>query len=126
MKKKATIVGGLPRPTRNTTGATNRTSGYLNPNAAGNKTAAPKTTVTKSGRKITATASTSGGGTSNKTFKPGSMVTQSKVVTTKPKKKTTASTSYSPAPMSAAAKAKAAAAGRAKSREYKDLPKKRS
>jgi len=35
-------------------------------------------------------------------------------------------TSYSPAPMSAAAKAKVKAAGKAKSREYKDLPKKRS
>jgi hypothetical protein len=63
MKKKATVGGVPPKPAKNTTGATNKTSGYLNPNAAGNKKAAPKTTVTKSGMKITASASASGGGT---------------------------------------------------------------
>jgi hypothetical protein len=41
----------------------------------------------------------------NKTLKPGSMATQSKIVTDKPTKKP--STKYSPAPMSDAAKAKA-------------------
>jgi endo-alpha-1,4-polygalactosaminidase (GH114 family) len=67
-------------------GATNRTSGYLNPKAAGNRNATPKTytTTTKSGIKITASGSSSGGGTGNKSVKPGSMVTQTKVVKDKP------------------------------------------
>jgi hypothetical protein len=83
IKKKTTISGAIPKP-KKATSATNKASGYLNPKAAGNKTAAPKTTVTKSGRKITVTASTSGGGTGNKTIKPGSMVTKPKLVPTKP------------------------------------------
>jgi hypothetical protein len=41
--KKPTIGGAAPRVT-NTTGFTNRSSGYLNPNAAGNK---KSTTVKK-------------------------------------------------------------------------------
>jgi hypothetical protein len=85
MKKKATIGGALPKPAKNTTGATNRTSGYLNPNAAGNKKPAPKTTVTKSGMKISITGTASGGGTNRgKSFKPGSMATSSKLVPSKP------------------------------------------
>ena len=101
MKKKTTIGGVPPKPAKNTTGATNRTSGYLNPNAAGNKKPAPKTTVTKSGMKISITGTTSGGGTNRgKSFKPGSMATSSKLVPSKPqptaKKK----------PMSAALKSK--------------------
>jgi len=83
MKKKTTIGGAVPKP-KKATSATNKASGYLNPKAAGNKTAAPKTTVTKSGRKITVTASTSGGGTGNKTVKPGSMVNKPKLIPTKP------------------------------------------
>jgi len=87
LKKKTTISGALPKPAKNTTGATNRTSGYLNPKAAGNKNATPKTstTVTKSGRKITVSASTSSSGnTGNKSVKPGSMATQTKIVKDKP------------------------------------------
>jgi hypothetical protein len=86
MKKKATIGGASPKPAKNTTGATNRTSGYLNPKAAGNRNATPKTytTTTKSGIKITASGSSSGGGTGNKSVKPGSMATQTKVVKDKP------------------------------------------
>jgi hypothetical protein len=85
MKKKTTI-GGVPPKPKKATSSTNKASGYLNPNAAGNKKATPKTstTVTKSGRKITVSASTSGGGTGNKTVKPGSMVTKPKLVPTKP------------------------------------------
>ena len=53
----------------------------------------------------------------------GGMKKVQKSMAEKPKK---ASTKYSPAPMSAAAKKKAAAAGKAKSREFKDLPKQRA
>jgi hypothetical protein len=81
---------------------------------------ATKPTPTGS-RKITGT------GTSrkveNKTLKPGSMVTQTKIVDVKPKKKTTASTKYSPAPMSDAAKRKASRAGEAKAYQYVDIMK---
>jgi hypothetical protein len=86
MKKKTTIGGVPPKPAKNTTGATNRTSGYLNPNAAGNKKAAPKTTVTKSGRKITVSASTSGGSGANsgKSLKFGGIGQSTKVVPSKP------------------------------------------
>jgi len=85
MKKKTTIGGVPPKPAKNTTGATNRTSGYLNPNAAGNKKPAPKTTVTKSGMKISITGTTSGGGTNRgKSFKPGGIATSSKLVPSKP------------------------------------------
>jgi hypothetical protein len=95
MKKKTTIGGVPPKPAKNTTGATNRTSGYLNPNAAGNKKVAPK----KSTIKITGSAKAAPVEV-KKTFKPGSMITSSKLVPSKPqptaKKK----------PMSAALKSK--------------------
>ncbi len=86
MKKKATISGARPKPAKNTTGATNRTSGYLNPNAAGNKKAAPKTSVTKSGMKISISGSTSGGASANtgKSLKPGAMNQSTKTVRSKP------------------------------------------
>ena len=87
MKKKATIGGASPKPAKNTTGATNRTSGYLNPKAAGNKNATPKTatTITKSGRKITVSGSSSpSSNVGSKSVKPGSMVTQTKIVKDKP------------------------------------------
>jgi hypothetical protein len=85
MKKKATIGGALPKPAKNTTGATNRTSGYLNSNAAGNKKATPKTSVTKSGMKISISGSTSGGGAnSGKSLKPGAMNQSTKFVKSKP------------------------------------------
>ena len=84
MKKKTTIGGAVPKP-KKATSSTNKASGYLNLNAPGNKNAAPKTTVTKSGRKITISGSSRGGGGSNKTLKPGSMVTNPKVVPSKPR-----------------------------------------
>ena len=85
MKKKTTIGGAAPKPAKNTTGATNRTSGYLNPNAAGNKKPAPKTTVTKSGMKISITGTASGDDTNRgKSFKPGGIATSSKLVPSKP------------------------------------------
>lgn len=62
-------------------------------------------TVTKSGRKIKTSISSS----YPKALKPGSMATQSRIVEVKPAKK--ASTKYSPAPMSASAKKKAATRG---------------
>ena len=93
MKKKTTIGGAAPKPAKNTTGATNRTSGYLNPNAALNKGAIPK--PQKSKIKITGSAK-AGPAEVKKTFKPGSIATSSKNVTVKPAKK--ASTSYSPKP----------------------------
>jgi hypothetical protein len=63
-------------------------------------------TVTKSGRTITTSVSSS----YPKKLVPGSMASNSKVAEIKPVKK--ASTKYSPAPMSAAAKKKAALRGK--------------
>lgn len=62
-------------------------------------------TVTKSGRTIKVSASSS----YPKDIKKGSMISNSRIVEVKPAKKT--STSYSPAPMTAAAKKKAANRG---------------
>ena len=91
LKKKTTISGASPKPPKSTTGATNRTSGYLNPNAAGNKKATPKTytTTTKSGRKIITSASSVGGSGANSggSLKFGGIGQTTKVVTTKPKVK---------------------------------------
>jgi hypothetical protein len=71
-------------------------------------TGSRKITVTASSRKVV-----------NKTLKPGSMATQSKIVDVKPKAKP--STKYSPSPMSDAAKRKASRAGETKARQYVDL-----
>ena len=75
------------------------------PMSAKKKETKTATSITKSGRKITVTGSSSpSSNVGSKSVKPGSMVTNTKVVDSGSKKK--ASTKYSPAPMSAAAKAK--------------------
>jgi hypothetical protein len=52
--KGPTIGGALPKPAKNTTGATNRSSGYLNPFAKGNtpKGAISERVVTKNGKVV--------------------------------------------------------------------------
>jgi hypothetical protein len=117
MKKKTTIGAVPPKPPKNTTGATNRTSGYLNPNAAGNKKVAPK----KSTIKITGSAKAAPVEV-KKTFKPGSMITSSKNVIVTPAKK--ASTSYSPKPM--AGNDKKAAGFRGAITQYQIMMKKKN